>query len=645
MAKASKNNQNLTIMARVDGAGNVVSEVQKIDNSIANAAKTASSTSSAMSGMGDAFQKLGPKLDNLAGKMMGLRGSDPSGTIKNFAGALGLIPGPIGAVSLAVTSAIGIFTTLKQLLATDVTPATDTQEKSVSSLADAYLSLGNAATVSAAMQKRALLDLWSLDKERFDELDKQLAAKKQAVNLARSERDEAKLQLETLRQQDIHSGKEFGKAQKRLAVAEQQLAIRQKELQTARQELEDQAKQLDVQREKQAADEKNRKEEEEKQRKEEQYQRDLDAAIIERDRNDMARAERAAQQRVAEIKLIAKLREDVDAAYWASTSHSAEEELDRQAAAQKRQIAEQIKNAGRLAEAYAAIDEATEIRREKIRTDEAKKRAEDLDKFAIEAAERSSAQLAAPTFSSPELDKINQQLAALYADQQRWESASAEQLDMYGEQYAATMSAIEAAEQKKHDLVMDLQAKQEKAQRDALKKRVKDEWSFSEANQEAINAQIEGLNQLADGIESTGKASTLVQAAQMTASGLQAVSDAVNYGAEAAANFAIGNVATGMGLAAAAAGKTAAAVKYAKSLVELGFSAFDTGGGESQQATQSATPSASSLTGNDSRGATEINVTMAFSGNAGRLGRYLVEEINAEARTPGGARVNAGVIR
>lgn len=645
MAKASKNNQNLTIMARVDGAGNVVSEVQKIDRSIGAAAKTASSTSSAMSGMGDAFQKLGPKLDNLAGKMMGLRGSDPSGTIKNFAGALGLIPGPIGAVSLAVTSAIGIFTTLKQLLATDVTPATDTQEKAVASLADAYLSLGEAATVSAAMQKRALADLWSMDRQRFDELDKQLATKKQLVDAARSERDEAKLQLDILRQQGIHSGKDFGKAQKRLAVAEHQLEVKQKELKTARAELDDQSKLLDQQRDKTIADENDRKQKEKERREEAEFQAALDAAIIERDRNDQMRREQAIKQAQTEMATVAKLREDVDAAIWASSTHTAEEELDRQVAAQKKQIAEQIQNTDRLAAAYAAIDEAAEIRRDKIRTDEAKKRADDLDKFAIEAAERSSAQLAPPTLSSPELDKINQQLAALYADQEHWQSASEEQLDMYGEQYAATMSAIEAAEQKKHDLILDLQQKEAAAQKKALKQRVKDEWSFSEANQEAINAQIDGLNKLAEGVESTGKASTLVQAAQMTASGLQAVSDAVNYGAEAAANFAIGNVATGMGLAAAAAGKTAAAVKYAKSLVELGFSAFDTGGGDAETAAASASPSASSLTGNDSRGATEINVTMAFAGNAGRLGRYLVEEINAEARTPGGARVNAGVIR
>lgn len=244
--------------------------------------------------------------------------------------------------------------------------------------------------------------------------------------------------------------------------------------------------------------------------------------------------------------------------------------------------------------------------------------------------------------SDPRVQRLAADIAALQADEERYLSESQAFRDQYAEAYIATTDALIQAEQRRADIIEQLEVERTKKAQEETKKRIRAEWSMTDATRGAMDAQIKGLDALAEASAATGQGAVAMQALQMTAAGLQAVADATDYAAEAAANYAIGNIGTAIGLTAASAGKTIAAAAYAKGLIDLGFSAFDTGSG------QASAPQASSaaLTGSTaSEKTTEIAVTMQFAGNAGRLGRYLIEEINAEARTAGGARVNSQVLR
>ena len=435
--------------------------------------------------------------------------------------------------------------------------------------------------------------------------------------------------------ENIYTGKTLEIA---LEVAEKELAKRRESFELAKAEIEEMRAERAIEQAQEAAAEKAV----------------ADAAKAEKDREARQRqaAQAAIARRQAEIAAVDALWRQADEARWAAEKHSDEENLARQVE-QKTQAAEaQIKDAYRLAEAIDAIDSWAQAQRDKRNAEAAEKRAAETEKWLADAKKRAEAQTT-PQIEDAEEAKIAEQIAktrdeiaALNADWDRFQAMSSAELDQYGEQYIATMDAIEAAEQKQAGLREQLAARRKQIAKETLFTETKNAIAISKENQEAIDAQVKGYNQLAEGLETAGVGMNVMRAAQMTAAGLQATSDAINYTAEAAANFAIGNVGTALGLTAAAAGKTAAAVKYARSLVELGFSAFDTSGGGSSAATVQAAPSTSALTGQSIESkTTDINISMSFAGQAGRIGRYLIEEINAEARTAGGARVNSQVLR
>lgn len=646
MAKAPTK-QNLVINARVDGAGNVTSEVRKINTTIAATAAAARLASNDVAEYTESFSALkniGTKINGameVAAKGIGAATSGVRAMSGAISGLLGTFGPWIAAINLAVDAAHFLWDYFHD----EAQPTAEAQVESVRSLAEAYLALGESADWEEARRKIAADEAQKATIKAADEAQKQLRLAEKRVALAKSayeiEKGDAeakKLRHGLASDEAIAAMTLRDEAKKKLDIAEKELAKRRESFELAKAEIEEMRAERAIEQAQEAAAEKAV----------------ADAAQAEKDREakQRAAAQRAAAQRQAEISAVDALWRQADEARWAAEKHSDEENLARQVE-QKTQAAEaQIKDAYRLAEAIDAIDSWAQAQRDKRNAEAAEKRAAETEKWLADAKKRAEAQTA-PKFEDAEEAKIAEQIAktrdeiaALNADFDRFQSMSAAEMDQYGEQYIATMDAIAAADQKEANLREQLAARRKQIAKETLFTETKNAIAISKENQEAIDAQVKGYNQLAEGLETAGVGMNVMRAAQMTAAGLQATSDAINYTAEAAANFAIGNVGTGLGLAAAAAGKTAAAVKYARSLVELGFSAFDTSGGGSSAATAQAAPSTSALTGQSRESkTTDINVTMSFAGQAGRIGRYLIEEINAEARTAGGARVNSQVLR
>lgn len=643
-------------MAKVDGAGNVTNDIKSIQSSIADTARTAKSVSAEVAGMGGAFSKLSGVGASVNSAMQAAAGGITAATsgIRAMSGAIGGLMSMFDPWIQAINLAISAFHFLYDVLSEDVEPAEKEQHKTVQDLAAVYLSLGENASWAAAQQKLAAESAQKASKDNANNLYAEIEAQKKLVaqltgpasRLAADAKgaEIAEKRGEISKSEVVQIMNARDAAQKRLQVAKDHLKTLEAKIPAYEAELKE--IQAIAQAEQKAAQAKKEAEQKaaEEQRAAEQAAKDAET------RRKIA-AQKAIAQKQAELATIATLQKQADDAIWAAEGHSEEENFERQVELQKQAAEERIKDAYRLAQALDLIDQKAAAEKQKRDAETAKKAAEENEKWLAQAAER--AKQAAPGDQDSELQrlmdqsaKVDAQLKALWEDEARFSSMSVEDMDKYSEQYLQTLNAISQADEAHLALqnqIADRQAKlREKEKFDAVKNSI----AISKANRAAIDAQVKGYQELAEGLDTLGKGSTLMQAAQMTASGLQAAADAIDYTAEAAANFAIGNVGTGLGLAAAAAGKTAAAVKYAKSLVELGFSAFDTGGGGGQTAAAATPSSTASLTGQSAESkTTEINVTMGFSGQAGRLGRYLVEEINAEARTPGGARVNAGVIR
>lgn len=647
-SKKSSGNKNLNIVARIDGAGNVTSEVDKINGAMRSVGDTARGVTQQSAGLGDAFEKLAPQADNLAGKLMGLRGSDPSGTIKNLAGALGLIPGPIGKVAMLVTSAIGIFTTLKELFSEEVTPATEEQKSAVNDLAGAYLAMGENATWAAVQQKMAADAAQKETVSGFNELSAQIKDQKKRIGELTAEysrlagdAEGAKKNAANLTKQELVDALDLrDKAKERLDAAQNTLKTLEKRLNPLRQEVEEINKAIVAERKR----EQERRDAEAKEQKEK----------ADREAKQKAAAAAALAQRKSEISYIAELERQAAEAQFAAEDHSEEERFEHRVELQRQAAEARIQDAYRLAQALDLIEQKADAERQrraaetaKKDAEAAKKAAEDRAKWIAEATQRAE-QGAPGAAEAPDQDAqvraINARLEALRSDEQKFLELSAADQEEYSQLWLDNQAAIVQAEEEKTARIVALQKEQAAAQKKTAIEAMKNNLALSKSSREAVDSMSSGFSILAEGMDAFGANQNLVTAAEMTAGCIKAGADAVDYTAASIANFAYGNIGTGTGLAAAAAGKWAAAAAYAKGLIDLGFSPPDGAKEESQTTAQTAAPT-TALTGKEETAPTEIAVTMQFAGQAGRLGRFLVDEINAEARTPGGARVNAGVIR
>lgn len=647
---ATRGSKNLTIFAKVDGSGQVTTDVSKINTSIAGVAAAARAATTDAADLGGAFSRLSG-LAGIINTKIGAAGKAVAGMtagIRSMSGAIGGVLGAFGPWINAINLVISAGHWLYDVLTTEVEPAQERIEPQTRGLAAAYLALGEGASWAAVQIELAAQASQKAARERADQLDADIQAQKQlvaqltgpasrltadveAAKVAERRGELTKRELLDMIDERELALKNLATAKERLATLEAMIPAREAELREIAQ----------IERAKKDAAEAERQ----RAREEEDARRAADMAERERLAAQKAAAEKARQQTAAEIAELAALRRAADDAVWAAEAHSAEETYAREVAAAQAAAAQKIQDAGRLAEAIDLIDQQYAARRAKREAAERERMAAERDAWILQAEARAAAAMQDPSAveSDPRVQRLAADIAALQADEERYLSESQAFRDQYAEAYIATTDALIQAEQRRADIIEQLEVERTKKAQEETKKRIRAEWSMTDATRGAMDAQIKGLDALAEASAATGQGAVAMQALQMTAAGLQAVADATDYAAEAAANYAIGNIGTAIGLTAASTGKTIAAAAYAKGLIDLGFSAFDTGGSATQSAPQA---SSAALTGSQtSEKTTEIAVTMQFAGNAGRLGRYLIEEINAEARTAGGARVNSQVLR
>lgn len=648
---AAKGKKSLAIVASVDGAGNVVKSIDSIGTAVAGVGNATNDTTKELSGIGSAFDKLGgSQVAQVTSKLsplidgMGKLGSQVNAAGKGIGGMLGLL-GPWG---LAIGFAVDAATKLYDVLA-EGEKTTEAAKTSVDDLTAAYDRLGTAADILAARQQvsydktlerakatvNAANEAYSIQQRAVQAAEAELAVKEGAARAAARDQSASAWVVQGAQQAADLARQSLRTQQDLLKVRYEQLdaALRQYDADKARAGLAAQQA-----AEAKAAEDARKRAEDEAERKAKEAE---------------ARAKEAAAKRAAEIAAeeayVKQLRQRTEEEIFALQEHSDLERLDRQTELALQAAEAAIKDEYQLAAARDAIWEADAAKRQAIETAAAKRGAEEREKWITEARKRSTQQLASGDASDAEVVKLTDRIDKLGEDLQRFRAMSESELAQYADDYQATQDALVSAEEARTARYQQLAiergqaiAREAAEAKKARMEQIRANYALTDSQRETVKAQQDGLAAITEGLEAWGKGATIIKAAQMTASGIQAVCDAIDYGAEAAANFAVGNIAAGVGLTAAAAGKTAAAAAYAKSLAELGMGGFDTGGASQSQA-QTGT---SQVTGQAaSSRTTEISVTMQFAGQAGRLGRYLIDDINAEANTPGGARIESRVLR
>lgn len=647
MAKTDTKKQ-LTIQAAVNGAGEVTKNLDSITKSVAGLGDAAADAQSAVGSISGAFDKLGGStIVNLTSKLsplidgFGQLSSQINGLGKGIGGMLGVFGPWAAAIGFVIDGATKLYDVLAE-----GDKKAEESKKTIDDLVAAYERLGDAATLAGARQQIAADKSLQYNRERVNQLNDESVAQKKVVDDLRFEVRQREIKLLQGQRERTLAGQDAVAAEQTLEQVRKRLRNEEAILRTKEGQVEKALQDLATAKEIAGAAEAARKKEEEARKKEEEAKKKEEAAQREADQRRKEAAAKAAEQARAEAELLTQIRLRADSEIFAAEEHSAQELLDRQTELQLQQAEERIKNEYLLVQAREAIWEAAEAKRTKIEREAEEKRQSERDKWIAEAAKRSAAATAGgaqQTETERRLAEVEKQRELLINDAIKWQSLGEDELNDYYSEYVDTLAALGTADQQYTELTEKLAQERADAEKKAIHDAIKAELSLSDAQKKAADSAQKGLDAMTEGLEAWGKGSQIIQAAQMTAAGIKATCDAIDYSAEAAANFAIGNIAAGVGLAAAAAGKTAAAAAYAKSLAELGFSAFDSGGSSSSAA--AAQPTTSSLTGGSGSRTTEINVTMQFAGQAGRLGRYLIDDINAEARTPGGARIESRVLR
>lgn len=366
---------------------------------------------------------------------------------------------------------------------------------------------------------------------------------------------------------------------------------------------------------------------------------------------------------------LAKIREEGVEAEWAAVEHTEIEQIQHDAERRRKAAEATIKNAKVLASALEAIAEQEAAAVSRATEQEAQARAQAVQD-AADMAQRAIAGAASYRWDSGAteagqeqaalertLDEIQKQTDALEEARAALLAAPAEAADETLAQLQAITEQELALDEQLRQAQLAGQAKIAAArERDAWARKKADEdairrqYDLTDAQKAALAEQIKGVQMFAEAGQQLFGNAGVFQAAEMLASGIQSGADAAQYAAKSIAAYASGNIAAGTGYAAAAVASTAAAAKYAAGLAELGARGFqvesapaETSGASSAGA---AAASSRSLTGEaETPQAQELTVNLTFQGEAANVGRYLIDKINGEAYTKGGAKIDTAVMR
>ena len=381
-----------------------------------------------------------------------------------------------------------------------------------------------------------------------------------------------------------------------------------------------------------------------------------------------AAAEKAKAQYKADQDALTAILQRGEEVRWALTEHTALEVTNRDIARRKKEVSEKIKDAKLLQEALNIIEMTGILERQKATEQDNKKRAEQMkalgDKIAAAQALRpvtggESEESKLQESFKRERDVIKQSIEQTRSALEEIEKLSEEEQIAFIDRKKDLLSQIaalnEESARKELALMRDVNAARKKAQEEnhkAYLKQIKDAVALSDANKAAMNSTIDGMNVIAQAMEQWGAGAGAVQAVEMTASGLKASADAIDYAAEAAAAYANLDIVRGAALTAASIAKGASAAAYAKGLVELGKNGFNAPSGADLSAAASAqggssqTASTTALTGSQGAGNQHqtIDVNLLYSGGGPELANALIKGLNASANNSGMSRINASLI-
>lgn len=381
-----------------------------------------------------------------------------------------------------------------------------------------------------------------------------------------------------------------------------------------------------------------------------------------------AAAEKAKAQYKADQDALTAILQRGEEVRWAMTEHTALEVTNRDIDRRKKEVSEKIKDAKLLQEALNVIEMTGILERQKATEQDNKKREEQLkalgDKIAAAQALRpvtggESEESKLQESFKRERDVIKQSIEQTRSALEEIEKLSEEEQIAFIDRKKDLLSQIAALDEessrKELALMRDVNAARKKAQEEnhkAYLKQIKDAVALSDANKAAMNSTIDGMNVIAQAMEQWGAGAGAVQAVEMTASGLKASADAIDYAAEAAAAYANFDIVRGAALTAASIAKGASAAAYAKGLVELGKNGFNAPSGADLSAAASSqggsgqTASTTALTGSQGAGNQHqtIDVNLLYSGGGPELANALIKGLNASANNSGMSRINASLI-
>lgn len=670
----------------VDG---VTISIEEADAAAKKAARTFGDLNKAASSLGQQANSVGGAwnaikisfeqghgiLGKLSGAMNAAKGGFDVLTsgIKNFGGAIQGAMGLLGPYSALIGGLIAGVTALWDKFADTAPPAMataalDRQAEAAAKLAQKLAAVNDTISASQAQRQVKAEEAAERQRKAYSEAQASLSSLEAQIQIKRNELEEARRTVLDKQVYDLNSAlwddsyavyyeKKVGsieKALKRLEEAHQEAikTVREGDIQAEFNKL------FSLIEEDAVAAEEVAKQ---------QHQKALDKAHKEWEKRK-EQAKKAREQYLADEKALSAIIQEGEAQRFAMVSHTQEEIVEKQIKDRQKAARQQIHDATLLQEALDEIDRQGALQRSEAQKKDLEAEQKKREQYAT-LIQSSSAVTAPMGGDDSEFAKIAQEMAM---QEQRTENAVKTLRDAIDEIDAMTIdqqakyvderaSMIETITQLEIDSITRradytarlslAQSKAAKEQRQRDAQALHDRIALTQAQKDAVNATVTGFNEMAKGAELWGASADTVQVIEMTASGIKAGADAIDYAAAAAKAYAVGNVVQGMGLSAASAGKVAAALAYAKGLTEIGkggsveapdVSSATSGGGAG---TSSSYGTLNSLTGTSAiQEKQQIEINLQYSGTDSQIAQALISGLNASSHQSGMTKLNPRIL-
>lgn len=372
------------------------------------------------------------------------------------------------------------------------------------------------------------------------------------------------------------------------------------------------------------------------------------------------KAKKAQAQYEADLNSFSQYQKALIDKTFAATNKSALDALDRQVAYEIAKATDTIKNEELRQDAIKAIQQKAALDRIEL----TKKEQEEKEAILAKTVKRErliNEDEDVEAFSK-EVDRIEQETQKKLDE---LKNRRVELIKVLGEEEAKASQEWQILEENETNVMQNKVFQYEKAQQkltDAQKKRAeeskkilgkdKKEWEEWYKKVELADKIVgNSMTSLSKIMEMSGVSSQKVQIVEMTASMIQAGSDALKDTARAIEAFASGDFARGAGFTSAAIAQGTAAASYAKGIADLGGSSKESVNtseaiAEATQA-QSFSSSYSDLlsSGNSNQNNTsgDITINLDFS-SMGSFGAAIVEAINAETINPSPLKINRRMV-